>query len=68
MADEKNKLKYMQTLVREKQADLSSALQYSKVQDMENRLIELKRESLETEKKLSMLENLRKKQIHHIDG
>ncbi len=67
MRDEKNKLKYMQTLVREKQSDLTSALQYSKVQEMENRLLELKRESLETEKKVSMLENLRKKQIHCID-
>lgn len=34
---------------------------------MENRLLELKRESLETEKKLSMLENMRKKQIHCIE-
>jgi hypothetical protein len=40
---------------------LSAALQYSKVQDMENRLIELKKEQIETEKKLLMLENMRKK-------
>jgi hypothetical protein len=47
MKDEKNKLKYMQTLVRDKQSELSAALQYSKVQDMENRILELKKESME---------------------
>lgn len=31
MVDEKNKLKYMQNLVREKQTEVSTALQYSKV-------------------------------------
>ena len=67
MKDEKNKLKYMQTLVREKQSELSAALQYSKVQDMENRILELKKESMEQEKKMTMLENMRKKQIHCIN-
>jgi chromosome segregation ATPase len=61
MKDEKNKLKYMQNLVREKQTELGGALQYSKIQDMENRLLELKKEAFETDKKLLMLENLRKK-------
>jgi chromosome segregation ATPase len=54
-------LKYMQNLVREKQTELGGALQYSKIQDMENRLLELKKEAFETDKKLLMLENLRKK-------
>ena len=67
MKDEKNKLKYMQTLVREKQSELSAALQYSKVQDMENRILELKKESMEQEKKMTMLESMRKKQIHCIN-
>jgi hypothetical protein len=43
MYQEKNKLKYMNNLVREKQEELTAALQYSKAQEMENRLAELKK-------------------------
>ena len=42
MAKEKNKLKAMQEMVKTKQGDLSQALEYSKINDMENRLQELK--------------------------
>jgi len=67
MREEKNKLRYMHELVREKQGELSSVIQYSKVQDMENRLVELKRESVETDRKLNMLEGIKKKQVRYID-
>ena len=67
MAEEKNKLKYMQTLVREKQNDLSNALSFSKILEMENRIKELQKEQVETDRKLNMLEGLRKKQITTIE-
>ena len=67
MAEEKNKLKYMQTLVRERQNDLSNALSFSKILDMENRIKELQKEQVETDRKLNMLEGLRKKQISTIE-
>ena len=43
MHEEKNKLKAMQDMVKEKRNDLTQVLQFSKVQDMENRLFELKK-------------------------
>ena len=67
MREEKNKLRYMHELVREKQAELSGVIQYSKIQDMENRLVELKKEAVETDRKLHMLEGIRKKQVSYID-
>ena len=46
MTEEKHKLKYLQESVKSKQADLGQALQYSKVQDMENRVRELQKEQV----------------------
>ena len=57
----------MQTLVRERQNDLSNALSFSKILDMENRIKELQKEQVETDRKLNMLEGLRKKQISTIE-
>ena len=68
MAKEKNKLKAMQEMVKTKQGDLSQALEYSKINDMENRLQELKIAQVQTDKQLHMLEGLRKKQIHCIEN
>lgn len=68
MAEEKNKLKYLQESVKSKQLDLSQALQYSKVLDMENRVKELDNESAEVDRKLTMLERLKNKQLHCIEG
>jgi hypothetical protein len=50
MAKEKNKLKAMQEMVRQKQSDLSQALEYSKINEMENRLSELKIAQVTTDK------------------
>lgn len=67
MAEEKNKLKTMQEMVKEKQNDLTQVLQFSKILEMENRLVELKKSSVETDKQLHMLEGIRKKQLHCIE-
>ena len=42
-------------------------LSFSKIQDMENRLAELRRNQQQTDKQLNMLENIKKKQLHCID-
>lgn len=67
MTKEKNKLKYLQDCVKNKHADLSQALQYSKVQDIENRVKELEKEKIEQDRKLNMLEGLKGKQIRTIE-
>lgn len=68
MTEEKHKLKYLQESVKSKQADLGQALQYSKVQDMENRVRELQKEQVDIDRKLHMLEKLKTKQLDCIEG
>mmetsp|Transcript_36946 Transcript_36946/g.56580 ORF Transcript_36946/g.56580 Transcript_36946/m.56580 type:complete len:184 (+) Transcript_36946:713-1264(+) len=67
MTEEKNRLKYIRSLIREKQRELSTALHYSKVLDMENRLAELKKEQPTFERKLEMLEGLKSRQENVIE-
>jgi len=55
MHEEKNKLKAMQNLVKEKQNDLTQILAFSKILEMENRLVELRKNQAEADKQLNML-------------
>lgn len=54
-------------MVKEKQNDLTTILQFSKVQEMENRINELRKNQLETDKHLNLLEGIKKKQVGAID-
>ena len=67
MAEEKSKLKSMQTAIRQKQGDLSQALQYTKVEDMENRIKELQKTEPQVDRQLQMLERIKSKQLHHLE-
>ena len=67
MTEEKNKLKAIQDMVKGKRSDLTQVLQFSKVQDMENRIVELKREQAEVNKHLGMLERIKKQQQGYIE-
>ena len=67
MREEKNKLKQMNQLVREKQNDLTQVLSFSKILEIENRIAELKKQDVEVEKNLNMLEHVKNKQVKHIE-
>ena len=54
-------------MVKEKQNELTTILQFSKVQEMENRINELRKNQLETDKHLNLLEGIKKKQVVAID-
>lgn len=61
MKEEKNKLKQMNQLVRDKQSDLTQVLSFSKILEIENRIAELKKQDVEAEKNLNMLEHVKNK-------
>lgn len=61
MAEEKLKLKSMQSAIRQKQGDLSQALTYTKVQEMENRIKELQKTEPQVDRQLQMLERIKGK-------
>ncbi len=57
--EEKIKVKSLNLAIREKQEELSQALQFTHVQDMENRLNELLQMQVNIDKQLGMLERIK---------
>jgi hypothetical protein len=51
----------MNQLVRDKQSDLTQVLSFSKILEIENRIAELKKQDVEAEKNLNMLEHVKNK-------
>ena len=66
MAQEKSKLKHVQAAVKAKREELSNALTFTKVADMENRIRQLEREEPALVKQLAMLERIKNNQLSHI--
>ena len=59
MIEEKNKLKYLKQQINDKKNDLATVLSFSKIIEIENHIEELKKDQLENEKKLGILENIK---------
>jgi hypothetical protein len=57
--EEKNKLKYLKQQINDKKNDLATVLSFSKIIEIENHIEELKKDQLENEKKLGILENIK---------
>ena len=66
MAQEKSKLKHVQGAVKAKREELSNALTFTKVADMENRIRQLEKEEPALVKQLAMLERIKTNQLSHI--